>query len=349
LIINVGLSPSSLVDISVAKVGQAPHALTIQRAMADSLRSHGSVMFSSIDEANAVTELIRGKSYLTEPERQLWANVFSWLTQGGRVQVSLPPFCALETLQSTDHATLIPHRPFVAVVPDAIFSDLYPGNNDGWAPTTADVDITMGAAVSASAQFSRARSAAARDYYPSGTDREVVWEELLRPLARRAKSITLLDRYVFAEIYRREVIQDSAAEHLVWLLRKLDAEGRPGTLVKIYGATGYGYGPKAVPSSPALIAQVLQQRWSPTGGRLARVELVTLDGLGNFPHDRHAKFGEMTGLELPSGFDRLAPAVTTAPFSFGYKWMNEQMQALRDRVGLVDHQQPEVTTAYVAP
>ena len=286
---------------------------------------------------------------LTEPERQVWANLLSWLTRGGRVQVALPPFSTLETLQSTDHAAQIPHLPFVAVVPDGIFTQLYPGNNDGWAPTTADVDITIAAAITAGNQFSRARYVAARDYYPLGTDREVVWGKLLRPLAIRSKSITLLDRYVFAELYRREAAKDPAAEHLMWLLRKLNTEGRPGTLVKIYGATGYGFGAKAVPSIPALVAQVLNQRWSPAPGRLAGVELITLDGSGAFPHDRHATFGETTGMELPSGLDRLAPAVTTAPFSFGYKSMNEQLQALRDRVAFVDHQQPKVTTVYVKP
>lgn len=306
-------------------------------------------MFSSNDEANAVLQLVKAESDLTEAERQVWANVFSWLTKGGRVQVASPPFSTLETLQSTDHAAQIQHLPFVAVVPANIFGELYPGNDDGWASTTADVDISIGAAVSASNQFSRARSAAARDSYPPGTDREVVWEELLRPLAIRSKTITLLDRYVFAELYRREAVQDPAAEHLVWILRKLNAESRPGTLVKIYGATGYGFGKKAVPPSPSSVAQLMKQRWSPNAGRLARVELVTLDGSGVFPHDRHATFGETTGMELPSGLDRLAPAVTTAPFSFGYKSMNEQLQALRDRVALVDHQQPKVTTVYVKP
>jgi hypothetical protein len=195
-------------------------------------------MFSSDDEAHAVFHLIKPGSNLTEPERQVWVNLLGWLTKGGRVRVARPPFSRLETLQNADQVAQVPHRPFVAVVPDAIFSQLHPGNSDGWAPTTADVDITMGAAVSASNQFSRARSAAARESYPSGTDREVVWEEVLLPLASRSKSITFLDRYVFAELYRREATQNSADEHLVWLLRKLDTQGRPGALVKIYGATG---------------------------------------------------------------------------------------------------------------
>jgi hypothetical protein len=94
---------------------------------------------------------------------------------------------------------------------------------------------------------------------------------------------------------------------------------------------------------------VLKQRWSPTTGRIAAVELHTLSGLHAFPHDRHATFGETTGLELPSGLDRLAPAVTNATFSFGYKWMNEQLQALRDRAAQVDHQLPQVTTVYAKP
>lgn len=349
MIVNVGLSPSSLIDISIARVGTPPHALAIQRAVAECLRSHGSLIFSSNEEADAVLQLTKPGSDLTEPERQAWTNLFGWLTKGERVRVSRPPFTSLETLQSADQAAQIPHRPFIGVVPDAVFNRLYPGTRDGWVSTTASIDIAVSAAVSASDQFKFMQTVAAREVYPPGTDREVVWEELLRPLATRTKRITLFDRFTFAELYRRDAKQDAANEHLVWLLQKLNTEGRPGTLVKIYGSTGYASGQTSIPSNPASIAQLLKQRWSPVPGRLAGVELVTLKGLSSFPHDRHATFGDTTGLELPSGLDRLASGVISSPFSFGYKWINAQLQALRDRVAKVDHQLPQVTAVYVTP
>lgn len=347
MIVNVGLSPSSLVDISERKLGRKPHALVLQRAMVDCLSSHGTLMFSSKDEANALLRLIKTGSQLTASERQSWITLFSWLTKGERVGVAQPSYSALENLQSVDEAAQILHRPFVAVVPETTFGKLYPGNADGWAPTSPDLDITTGVTVSLSTQFTRVQSAAASESYPPGTAREAVWEELLRPLAARTKRVTLFDRFGFAELYRRDATQNPAAEHLVWLLRKLNVDGAPGTLVKIYGAIDYTSGPAVVPSSAASIAQLLRQRWSPTPGRLAEVELVTLNGTHAFPHDRHATFGESTGLELPSGLDRLAPAVSSAPLSFGYKWKREQLQALRDRVALVEHKHPHVTTAYL--
>jgi len=186
--------------------------------------------------------------------------------------------------------------------------------------------------------FQRSEQTAAREVYMSGSTRETVWNEILRPLATRSKRVTVFDCYAFSEMYRRDNKNDSSPEHLEWLLSKLNAEAPPGTMVKIFGSRKQTGGAGALQ-----IAQLLRQRWSEAPRRVVGVELVTLSGNQEFPHDRHITFGDTTGLELPSGLDRLARPSVGKPFTFGYKWKLPQLEALRHRVTTVLALNPTVT------
>lgn len=338
MIVNVGLSPTSLADVSKAKLG--PHGMALQRTMGDWLRSHGSIIFATARDASEFVRLVKTEGEFSEAERKEWSALLTWLRGGGRLGVAQPAYAGLDGL--TDAAAVdagIPHRPFIAVVSHSVFDQLYPGNTDGWAPTAPDLDVTISATVSLTRLVSRTQAVAARESYAAGIDREAVWDELLRSLASQSKRVTLFDRYIFAKMCQRDGNGDATPEHLEWLLDKLSVHAPQGTFVKVYGATGY----QTVPKDAAAVAHLLNARWTPTGNRLAGVELVTLKAPQWLPHDRHMTFGETMGLELPSGLDRLASPHLHDTFSFGYKWRNEQLQSLRDRVSRVDHRHPVVT------
>lgn len=259
------------------------------------------------------------------------------------MRIARPEYLALEEMTRAADAEAISEGPFVGIVSDTAFDRLFPGNDEGLASVNDEVEIVTGGTLSRSARLDAAQSLAVREVYEKGRNRESIWTDLFRPLAMRSKRIVLFDRYAFAELHRRNAANNSLPEHLEWLLTKLDASAQQGALVKIFGSTGYGSGGSQVPADPNITAELLSRRWRSRSGRLSGVELVTLPSISAFPHDRHAMFGDTTGLELPSGLDRLAKPFTNNLFSYAYKWRNEQMQALRNRLTQVESSRPQVT------
>ncbi|WP_417503690.1 hypothetical protein [Microbacterium sp.] len=334
MIINVGLSPNSVVDLGSLKQGSTAPAL--QATLAEWLQSHGAVLMSSKAEAQALIQTVKNGVDLTESERHRWRELLYWLQRGGRLTVAQPELTPLEDSRDLNDAPGSLHRPYLAVVSNETFGHLHPDSDEGIVTYPGDLDIATSGAATLSPLFERAKLTANVDVYKPGRSREEVWNEVLRPLAIRTKQVTIFDPYVFSEMYRRDDVSDSSSEHLEWLLAKLNSTAPQGTMVKIFGwRKGTRSAVRPSGASPSQIAQLLRQRWSEAPNRVTGVELITLPAGQRFPHDRHIMFGDTTGLELPSGLDRLAQPTLVQPFSFGYKSKNPQLEALRYRVTTV--------------
>ncbi|MGO4300863.1 hypothetical protein [Leifsonia sp. RAF41] len=347
MIVDVALSPGSLDDISERVAGE--YSRGVQRLLIERLRSHGALVWASRRELTATLDLIRAGDGLTEGEKKEWSDLLIWLKQGGRVRLSVDSDdCALESLTrwSPSVESSFAGRPIVAILSQRIFGRLFPDAQEGLVATSSDFEVATGAMAPFASPFARLQALADLEAYPPGTQREDIWQQLLAPLAARSKQVTIFDRYAFAELFRRRQSGSSEPEHLEWLLKKLDSHAPRGTVVKVFGSVGYGHGGSAVPQPPGQIAAALLQRMPTRLTRLAGVELHTLTGIHAHPHDRHISFGSTFGLELPSGLDRLAKTQISHTFSFGYKWREGQLQALRDREIAVALARPRVTSVY---
>jgi len=339
VIIDVALSAKAMADISAMVIGR--NARTLCSALTEALRGYGALVITSAEEGREILQIVKSDSALTQAERQEWSAVLEFLAQDKRIRFVSPDLIPLDTIEVADDLELARSKqPLLAVLGDDSFERLFPASDANSVAISANVEAAPAGTASLADQFSRARNVAAREVYAPGTARDEIWDELLAPLASFTKQVTIFDRYVFAGMYRREANLSGRPEHLEWFLSRLDEAAPPGTHVKVYGSIGYETGHAQIPNDVEAVGQLLSRRWTSRFGNIAQVELIATSGTRNHPHDRHLMFGQGMALDMASGLDRLAEHHLRDPFTFSYKWLNAQLQALRHRENAVMNRRP---------
>ncbi|MCS5723468.1 hypothetical protein N1029_15825 [Herbiconiux sp. CPCC 203406] len=344
MIVEVGLSPRTLVEISAQLRG--PSSKTLNHSLWNALRAHGSIVFATREDVSAVAALARDES-LSPTEQRNWQAVLAQLRSEGRIRIANPALvCNIDAISTADQVKgLRGSLPLLAVFANETFRRLFPQDVEGVATSNAGFEAATGETASISSSIQHVEALAATERFARGTARNDVWSKLFLPLARTSKTVTIFDRYIFSELWKRHQSREPAAEHIEWFLTKLDAVAPKNTTVTIYGAADFDYQPRAIDS----IAAVLGKRWSPKRtGRVVEVDLRALPRWGRGdPHNRHLRFGDMVGYELPEGMDRLqSPSLEIGEgFTFGYKWRPEQIASFRDREAAVDGARSRVSNS----
>lgn len=333
MIFDLSITPASVTEISEAKLSGA--AILVQRLLAETIRAHGAVKFGSSEEAREFLDHVRSP-LLSEAERKLWQELLIELRLGGRLAAGASPspqelasvtdVGMLKKLRAgnSDHLFVLPNDQFETMFPHSVSKSEAPiaGLSVATAMSANDTDIVI-----------QRRALSARGAHPQGYSREAVWKELFESVVRFSGEIVIVDRYLFNELVTRESDGNSAEEHLVWLLRRIALDARPGVRVSLIAGTHKN--PKI--TDPRAIADLILRRWGMARGSIAEFRIVLASG--KFPHNRHIRFGGGTGsgrgvgYDLYEGMDRLkSPALWDVDgFAWRFRWRAEALESMRAR------------------
>lgn len=170
---------------------------------------------------------------------------------------------------------------------------------EGYAQQPGEPEISVAESVTNCATIGRVQALRARGIYPTGTSRQVVWDEVFAVVAGFSTEATLLDGFFLAHVLETKT---SPRDHAEWLVRKLDSSLIPGSSLRMFC-----FLPKGVESDEA--ERTLQELISPLigGGNLSHVTVVLAPegGGARLPHDRHLRFSCGVAVTSEEGFDRL--------------------------------------------
>ena len=164
---------------------------------------------------------------------------------------------------------------------------------------------------------------------PNGESRDRLWEDVLGPLARVARQITVVDRYLFLELANAVAGGRGNTGFVAWLFAHLDREARRDCQLTLVGFRARpGEDPVDGQAAAALVAGVI----SPNAGRLSQVEVLVTQPASFLPHDRHISTSLGVGVSFLDSFDDFSrPTITKAEgVEFAYRWATEAVTKMQD-------------------
>lgn len=333
MITEIALSAQTLEEIS-ANEDYGYGATTLWEALLGSIWSHGSVVFASPDELQRIRELLDGDT-LTIPEKQQLGTLIAQLHKEGRLDVRANSDAEIETLQTI--------LPLIGLLPQKTFAEKYPDSSTGTHQLTQTLETSVSAALRQTQILTSFRTIAEAQNFPSGTNRETIWNDLFLTLTECFNRISICDRYLLSEMSYRDSRTVSAEwhtpEHLAWLLTHIDHMCPQGTHVALYTQID---DPSRSPDGPTNaddIIDLIDRQWTDrTGGRIGAIEIYAVQWRSRIhPHNRHIRFGESLAFKLDEGLDRLADETVKfdAGFSYSYLWRRTQVDKLRDDEELI--------------
>jgi len=321
LIVNIGLEPAALFDISVEHIAQA--AAPLQRLVREAIQAYGYLVVSNSNELREFSELVKS-SALSQQERQLWDGMLSELTKAKRVRV-LRPELANELSVAASASDLVAHAALagesVLVLSAEHFGSVFPTSADGASIIDARTTVSTPMVLTEVQPIDRARQLERTGNHPRGTTREQIWDDLFASPARKFSRVEIFDRYLFGELSDRDRRWNhrQPEEHLIWFLDKLDRSATSGMQVRLYGELG----DRGIPARAEEMSDLLLNRWERRGTGISTIEVAGARWAGpERQHNRHVRFGESLGYMLFEGLDRLrSPTVDFSEgFSWGYRW-----------------------------
>ena len=334
------MHPESIVDICASRVGW--DAAGLERDFQSLLRAHGRILLASRQEFGRLMEILKDPGLLSAGEQARWTALLGSLRTDGRMALLDPTapegideFGRLQHIENTvDHlraAAVISRDSFAALAPEAVRGDT---------TTEGGLGVAIASAASDLAAFASAQAHSGRLTFSGGTARDDVWKALFAPVASHSRRVVVHDRYLLKALVNHHRSHDSSVEHLVWFLRRLDGAAQPGTRVKLYAAAELvGFCTNA-----AEVKEALDTRWPNRSGKLEAIELHLIDHARDQHHDRHIRFGESIGFDLPAGMDRLSkPSLDIdSGFSYHHLWSSGAIADLRNRETLTISKGPLV-------
>ncbi|WP_461163597.1 hypothetical protein [Arthrobacter sp. R4-81] len=349
MLANVALSPHAIRELS--DFGTASVVRSLNRTLRDTLSAHGSLHLANASEKEKLLSLLKGDTGVPPHEVAAWKETILSLVDQGRLRVGRPdvPFgmgdiSSLEQLATL--AELHPECP-VYVLTEGQLDLLFPGRREGRSPDSAI--YVSGVSIGEAEAIATLTDAAQRGNFPRGSKRDDFWDQVLAPLARSAKNISILDRYILKGMQTREDNRPQSnrwdEDVLTWLLRKIDCVEGPAVEVDICA----GIGRQGTPHTPAYALALLRRSWKP--GDRTRITAINLhvgewerpDGW--LPHDRHIRFGKVSVVALPGGLDRLSSHTVRDldGMNWTYKWNVDQAQSFRSAEARVRKAHPRLT------
>lgn len=312
-----------------AKLAVAPEAIleqlqpgslakSIHLALLDTLNAHGELLFRSNEEALRFIKVAK-KSQLPGGIAKRWEATLIALHKMGRIKIIVPPDKLSISMLSHLSDLEVAWSGKVGVIvlaSDTAAAVGVPADEGILDDAEAHIEIaTIDAAIHTQA-ISRLRQLADSVVFPFDR-RDLFWESVLEPVAEVARSVTILDKFLLKELWRRATEpskwRNREPEHVVWLLRHLDCAMREQATVRLIAYSS------EVDLGIEDTAELIRQVWEPpVHGRLDRVELTFATFDRGFPHDRHIRFDAGSGISINAGFDRLRQ--NTIWDQYGMSW-----------------------------
>lgn len=314
MFINVHMTPSVVAETS--RKAARFNAPALQSGIHRLLHRHGVLNFLSDGEAVAVLDSLK-TSDLKPEEVKAWQELLVYLQKSGRLASARPPVIEdLAAATKSDLTALGKLSPLVSILGTELYDQVFPDAAAGVTSVGKKVEAVAPGSLAESQQVKALQDLADTGSYPKGANREVVWRELLAPVARVSKQIVIFDRYLLADLDQ----QGGPARHVEWLLDKIDQTVRPGTVVKLIGARGIDgqWGQERVPSDAKEAMWYVEDNLPVPTSNLKRVEVWLAPSARYMHHDRHIRFSAGTALELLAGFDRLANTSLREDMGFAY-------------------------------
>lgn len=307
-------------------------------AILEALNANGTLQFASRDDAKRFAASVRQSSALPDGVSQKLVAALVELGKLGRVDFgeSAGTTRPLGTYQQVEAFKLAwSGRVEVAVFDQSGAEALGVPDDDGVIEVSEDLEVARLFALSGTRAFSHLRFIADTGHVAFDSPRDAFWRDVLRPLARSSKVVTVVDQYLLGGLWyrsdRRPQSHRWSPEHVVWLLENLDRTAPPGTQVELLTVVEDN---DARSQKAEAAAQLVREFWNRShAGRLDRVRLSVAGTRRGFPHDRHIRFSSGAAITVDAGLDRLRePRIwDQSGMAWGYKWRKEALTPLRDR------------------
>lgn len=339
MFINVHMSSDVVRETSRLEARfQAP---ALQSEVHRLLVRHGILNFLSREEAVAVLDAL-SPEVLEPKELKAWQELLVYLKSKNRLAAAQPALIegAIEDVEVGELSALDALAPLVSIVGADLYERLFPTEQRG-VSKVGSVEMVATGAVSESEQVKDLRQLRDEGTFPKGTSRDKVFEKLFAPLARVAEEVSIFDRYLYADVG----LNSSYAEHLSWILGRLDEVVRPGATVKLYGARGIeGRLEERVPRDGQEAKWMLQDGLATRFNRIGNLRAHLAPSLRDMHHDRHIRFSSGSAVELPSGFDRLGTPALKENMGFTFRHAQANLNELAGREAQVARQQGVAVT-----
>lgn len=294
----------------------------IHTTLLDQINAHGRLVFSNDPEVSALLRAVKSGEGIPQDARTRWIETLTRLHKHGRIRVlhghtPLADITELVALRD-DWGSCAD----VAVVASEACEALgIPIDTGLVTDPGARPDVAITSAATSSPAMRRLRNLADVGIAAPGSSREDFWHQVLEPIATDARSVTVLDAYLFSATW--DIAKGVArarhwsSEQLAWLLQRLDAVMAQSAEIQLIGSAPKDHRGLAAEET----AQAIQDRWKPPShGRLktVRISLAKTQKGERFPHDRHIRFSSGGAIEISAGLDRLRDDTIWDPD--GMKW-----------------------------
>lgn len=330
---RVAIAPDAICEpIAPPAFAKAQYA-----AILEALNANGSLQFASRDDAKRFAASVRQSSALPDGVSQKLVAALVELGKLGRVDfgesAGTRPLASYQQVEALKQEWS--GRVEVAVFDQSGAATLGIPDDEGVIEVSEDLEVARLFALSATRAFSHLRVVADTGHLVHDSPRDVFWRDVLRPLARSSKVVTVVDQYLLGGLWHRSDRRPNSyrwrPEHVVWLLENLDRTAPPGAQVELLTVVEDS---DARSQKAEAAAQLVREFWNRShGGRLDRVRLSVVGTRRGFPHDRHIRFSSGAAITVDAGLDRLRePRIwDQSGMAWGYKWRKEALTPLRDR------------------
>jgi len=288
---------------------------------------------------------------LEDDERNKWYELFAYLERCGRLFVHHePPDCLDDMVALADVLAALPKGRHIAVLATTKAEAL---GLDVRTPSRIEKEqeLVRSRRVTDARRLHALVALADRGMYRPGVSRDVLFDEVLRPVAAWSTEVLIADRYLFNQLEWRAARRSRApAEAVVWLLDKFAQHALPGAVVTLLG----GVGEAGQPQNATAAADLVRREWSPSRKRVAEVRVraahwPSFSFKDQLAHDRHIAFGCDVAIKFIEGLDRLREPDLWDPNGtwWTYAWTPQAIAAIRDaedRMTRAAHTTPVVVT-----
>jgi len=288
-------------------LGEQLQPLSLMKAihlnLLEALIAHGELIFRNGEEATQFIRAAKGGALPPDVAKR-WDAALTTLHQRGRIKIMSPPDdraistgFALSELKDTWAGKIQ-----VVVLGGETATKLGVPTDEGiLEDEDAHIEVATVYTAGHTKAISHLRGLAESAVFPFET-RDDFWHEVLGPVAEVSRSVTITDKYLFTDLWRRAKYprkwRDSPAEHVSWLLENFDSSMRSSSNVHLISYTGEVEIKKTI--------DVVLDAWRPSKhGRLSSVKLTLVTKDHDFPHDRHMRFDSGVAIAVSAGFDRL--------------------------------------------
>lgn len=325
MIAQISLAPQAVYDVAA---GQPPALTKSQHeSLLRSIEAHGMLVAANDAEALELLHAIKAPGALPPGIRTRWVTSLAELKKRNRFICMTPqlPRGLREAASIDDLRAGWVGKAQVTVLTIAQARSL--GVDDEGLLVDSETSLELASAPIAAycSTLNLLRELAEDGHVQTGASRDEFWDQVVAPIARVSRRVTVLDRYLLGNLawHHQNLPRSSRweVENLVWLLDHLDRSGIQGTAVRLIASDSIEN--KIGDADDA--ARMIKEVWRPAPrGQISTLEVTVApwNQRGKrMPHDRHIRFDIGVGIRLPAGWDRFKKARVEDPDGVGWQYL----------------------------